>query len=469
MKKSLLTILSAALSLSSFAQMTPSPQWSTIQNSSFTVAAAGIRFLDAVSPNDIWAIGYDGFAYKRNYNWFTVSNNGGNTFTSGEVFPGDTSTYVLANLEGVDATTAWVSYYMKGSQAQGGVHQTTNTGATWVNMTPAGGYTNAASFTNLVCFLTPSIGIIQGDPIGSGLGEFEIYRTTDGGATWNAVAGANISNPISGEYGIVDVYTKYGTNDIWFGTNKNRIYHSNDAGMTWTVTPTALTSTLGAAVGIDKISFSDANNGILTAWFGPTTASTLTLWNTTNGGVTWTQIPSIDPNFGRNEHCGIPGVPGWYASVGAASTNTVISYSMDNGVTWINWNSFGIQYLEIDFVDNTNGWAGSFSSQVVIGTEGIFKYDTSIPLGVKNQDARPLATSVYPNPSNGVFSIKMPPAKEGYVLTVFDMMGKQVYSYSAKTPGFETLSFDLSHLGKGIYSVNITKGNETSTNKIIIE
>ena len=66
MKKSLLTILSAALSLSAFAQPTPSPDWATLQNTSFTVSAAGTRFLDAVSANDVWAIGYDGFAFTRN-------------------------------------------------------------------------------------------------------------------------------------------------------------------------------------------------------------------------------------------------------------------------------------------------------------------------------------------------------------------------------------------------------------------
>ena len=467
MKKTLLTFLTTALSLSAFSQAIPSPFWSTIQNTSFTVSAAGIRFLDAVNPNDVWAIGYDGFAAKRNYNWFTVSNNGGTTFASGEVFPGDTSTYVIANLEGIDATTAWVSYYMKASGIQGGVHQTTNTGATWTNMTPAGSFTNAGSFVNIVTFVTPSVGIIMGDPIGSGLGEFEIYRTTNGGTSWTVVPGANIPNPLSGEYGQVNSYTKYGTNDIWYGTNKGRTYHSNDGGLNWMVSSPALTSTLGAIQSIDDIAFADLNNGILTAWFGTTTSQTVTLWNTTNGGASWTLIPSIDPNFGRNDFCAIAGTS-WFASVGAASTNTVISYSTDNGTTWNSWGGSGIQYLAIDFVNNTTGWAGSFSSQAVIGTEGIFKY-SGLPLGIQNNASLPLAVEMYPNPSNGIFVINMPPAKEGAVITVFDVLGKQVYSHSLKTATTEEVTINLQHLDKGIYSINIAKGNEMSTKKVVIQ
>ncbi len=466
MKKSLLTILSAALSLSAFAQPMPGPDWATLQNTSFTVSAAGTRFLDAVSANDIWIIGYDGFAFNRNYDWFAVSNNGGSTFTTGNCYP-DTNTYKMANLDGIDGTTAWVSAYMKGSQNMGAVHQTTNTGATWTNMTPVGGFTNAASFVNVVAFVTPSVGIIMGDPVG---GEFEIWRTTNGGASFTKVPGANIPNPIStSEYGTVNVYEKYGANDIWFGTNFNRLYHSVDGGLNWTVSA-ALTSTIGAAAGIADIAFSDANNGIMTAYFGPSSSATITLWNTTNGGANWTQIPTISPQFGYNDMCGIPGSPGWYGSVSNGATAAVqfLSYSMDNGVTWTDWGSQNIGYLTMDFVNNNTGWAGTFSSQVVIGTEGLYKY-SGIPLGVKNSDMRPLAVNLYPNPSNGVFTIKMPPAKQGYEITVFDVLGKKVYSHSGKTPGFETLSYDLSHLGKGIYNINIVSGNQISTEKIIIE
>ena len=352
---------------------------------------------------------------------------------------------------------------MKAGQNMGGVHQTTNGGTTWTSMTPAGGYTNAAAFTNVVCFVTPSVGIIQGDPVG---GEYEIWRTTNGGAAWTKIPGASIANPTSGEYGLVNIYTKYGTNDIWFGTNKNRVLHSSDGGLTWTASNT-MTSSIGAVLGVNDIAFTDANNGLAAVYFGPTGSGTLTLWRTTNGGATWTQVPSVDPNFGKNDFCAIPGTS-WYASVGAGTGNQIISYSTDHGTTWNSWGGSNIQYLMIDFVNNNTGWAGSFSSQTNIGQEGMFKY-SGLPLGVQNNASIPMAVSLYPNPSTGVFTINMPPAKDGAVITVFDVLGKQVYSENVKTASFESYTLNLQHLGKGIYSINIAKGNEMSTQKVIIE
>jgi hypothetical protein len=464
MKKSLLTILAAAMSFGAFAQAVPSPFWSTIQNTSFTISAAGIRFLDAVSPNDIWAVGYDGFAPNANYNWYTLSNNGGTTFTSGEIFPGDTNTYVLANLDGINGTTAWVSSYMKAGQNMGAIHQTTNSGLSWNNMTPAGAYTNAAAFTNIVTFVTPSVGITMGDPVG---GDFEIWRTTNGGAAWSKIPAASIPNPVSGEYGLVNIYTKYGANDIWFGTNKNRVYHSNDAGLTWSVSPT-MTSSIGAVLGVNDIAFTDAMNGLAAVYFGPSGTGTLTLWNTSNGGATWSMIPSVDPNFGKNDMCAIPNSGGFFASAGAGTGNQVISYSTDNGNTWNSWGGSNIQYLAIDFVDNVNGWAGSFSSQTSIGTEGIFKY-SGLPLGVQNNAMIPLAFNMYPNPSSGIVTINMPPSKEGAVITVVNSLGQIVLTENYKNTGFQKHTLNLQGFAKGLYSINIAKGLEMSTQNVIIE
>ena len=98
----------------------------------------------------------------------------------------------------------------------------------------------------------------------------------------------------------------------------------------------------------------------------------------------------------------------------------------------------------------------------------MFKY-SGTPLGVQNNASIPLAVNLYPNPSNGIITINMPPAKEGAVITVFNVLGKQVYSQNIKTASFENINLNLQHLGKGIYSINIAKGNEMSTQKVVIE
>lgn len=459
MKKSLLSIAAVALTTGAFAQATLSPFWNTVQNTNFPQAQAGVRFLDAVDANNIWAIGYDGLAPGKNFAWYTRSNNGGSTFTSGNVYA-DTNTYIMANMEGVDANTAWVSAYMKASQSKGAIHKTTNGGSTWTNMTAAGMYTNAAAFTNIVTFLTPSVGITMGDPVG---GEFEIWRTTDGGTTWSKIPGASIANPSSAsEYGLVNVYTKYGTTDIWFGTNLGRVYHSSDAGLTWTAATIP-----GAGVGVNDLAFTDPNNGLAYAYSGTTTSPVLGLYKTTNGGATWTQITPLDPNMGLNDIAPITGTS-WFASCGAGTGNTVISYSSDHGATWNSWGGSNIQYLNIDFVNNNTGWAGSFSFTLA-AQQGIFKY-SGAPLGVNETSLAPRAFDVYPNPTAGMVTINMPVAKQGAEISVINTLGQVVRTAktTVATTG-ETFTMDLSNLGKGVYFVNIVANGEKHSKKIIID
>lgn len=459
MKKSLLSIAAVALTTGAFAQATLSPFWNTVQNTNFPQAQAGVRFLDAVDANNIWAIGYDGLAPGKNFAWYTRSNNGGSTFTSGNVYA-DTNTYIMANMEGVDANTAWVSAYLKASQSKGAIHKTTNGGSTWTNMTAAGMYTNAAAFTNIVTFLTPSVGITMGDPVG---GEFEIWRTTDGGTTWSKIPGASIANPSSAsEYGLVNVYTKYGTTDIWFGTNLGRVYHSSDAGLTWTAATIP-----GAGVGVNDLAFTDPNNGLAYAYSGTTTSPVLGLYKTTNGGATWTQITPLDPNMGLNDIAPITGTS-WFASCGAGTGNTVISYSSDHGATWNSWGGSNIQYLNIDFVNNNTGWAGSFSFTLA-AQQGIFKY-SGAPLGVNETSLAPRAFDVYPNPTGGMVTINMPVAKQGAEISVINTLGQVVRTAktTVATTG-ETFTMDLSNLGKGVYFVNIVANGEKHSKKIIID
>ncbi len=370
MKKTLLSIFGALAASSAIGQASAS--WATTQNAGWPIVSAGVRHFSAVDANVVWAHGYDGTAASRNYCWYTRSINGGSSYNSGPIFTGtnvvngDTTTYQIANMEGVDANTCWVSSFLKVGQNKGAIHRTVNGGASWQNMTPSGMFTDAASFADVVTFLTPQIGVVIGDPNPTTANEFEIWRTTNGGTSWTLVPGANIPNPGSvNEFGLTDVYTKLGTNNIWFGTNEGRIYRSTDAGVTWNVATLDPTS-----VGVNEIAFTSPSNGY--AWLFDAT-QTLQTYTTSNGGASWTMIPAVDPNLGKNNMCAIPGTS-YYASAGAGTANQIISYSTDGGVTYTDWGSIGIQYLTVDFVNGTTGWAGGFSDPTTVGIGGIYKY-----------------------------------------------------------------------------------------------
>src|SRR6218665_3620560 len=273
MKKQLFSVF-AALAFASAVAQTPSPSWSTSQNASFTITSAGTRYLDAVDANVVWLAGYDGAAPARNYNWYSRTTNGGASYTSGNIFA-DTITYVLSNMEGIDANTAWVCAFNKSTQGNGVVYKTTNGGTNWVNMTAPGMFTNANSFANVVSFFDPNNGIAMGDPIN---GDFEIWTTNNGGTSWNQVPAGNIQGtPIAQEFAIVDLYDKQGTSNLWFGTNKGRVYYTNDAGTTWSV------STVGpVSYTVTEVAFASATNGLA---FVAVSTTSVALFNTVDGGV----------------------------------------------------------------------------------------------------------------------------------------------------------------------------------------
>ncbi|WP_317898758.1 T9SS type A sorting domain-containing protein [Aurantibacillus circumpalustris] len=348
MKKQLLSIFAALTLSTTFAQV-PAAAWSTNQNAIFptSVLNSGVKFMDAVDANVIWVIGkdYGNTGFSRNYNWYSRSINGGALFAGGNVYS-DTNTFIIANLEGIDANTAWVSAYMKGVQGMGAIHRTINGGANWVNMSAPGMFTNTAAFANWVTFLTPSVGIANGDPVN---GEFELWRTTDGGLTWAMTPGANIPNPNSGEFAIVNLYAKVGSSNLWFGTNSNRIFHSVDAGISYSVTGIGpVTNT------ITEIAFSSPLNGVV---YMVNSGATLELWNTYDGGQNWAQISPLSANLGPTDVVPVPGT-GNLVSFNANSTTGFISYSNDNGLSWTDFGSTGIAYITGDFVNGTTGWAG---------------------------------------------------------------------------------------------------------------
>lgn len=436
MKKQFLSMFAAVAALSGMAQ-TPSPSWTINQSAGFTASISGTKYLDVLDANVVWAAGYDGQSPNMNYNWISHTTNGGATWTVNNAYP-DTNTYDMANMEGIDANTCWVSAFMKASQSQGAIHRTTNGGATWTNMTAPGMFTNTSAFTDFVTFVTPSLGVVVGDPVNN---VFEIWRTQDGGTTWTLVPSSAIPAPLAGEYGIVDLYCKEGSSNIWFGTQKGRIYRSFDAGQTWNV------GVVGAiTLTITELEFSSQMNGVAYGVNG----STFEVYNTTNGGATWTQIPQ-DPNLGRNDMCHIPGT-NYYASTD--NGNQMISYSKDNGVTWTSWGSTGLPYLKVDFSSPVHGWSGAFSAFPTSTIGGVWKYNGvtfNSNFTVSQFVCKPIGNATV-SPVNSSTAATLP-------LTYTWSANSGAVSFSSANATVPVITFTAN----GTYTINLAAGNTQGT------
>ncbi len=89
-----------------------------------------------------------------------------------------------------------------------------------------------------------------------------------------------------------------------------------------------------------------------------------------------------------------------------------------------------------------------------------------------NQVSAGLSASleVYPNPSNGVFEVKLntEEAETGEMI-VIDGTGRIVYSQTISSPGFYNATINLSKFAKGVYTLQVRTANGFASKHISIE
>ena len=115
------------------------------------------------------------------------------------------------------------------------------------------------------------------------------------------------------------------------------------------------------------------------------------------------------------------------------------------------------------------GWCGGFNIDNVTG--GIFKYTGSINLGVQAINNPNAWLNVFPNPSNGQFSVQIAGAeKDNVMITVIDAMGKVVLSQNINnSASLVRQDLNLNGIAKGIYFVNVHNGVNHLQQKLVIE
>lgn len=335
-----------------------------VQNSGFAQVSRGINHISIVDANTVWATAYDGSGAAANVQQFTKTTDGGNTWVPGNINVGNTG-LGIAMIKAISTTTAWLAAFPNAAGQLGGIWKTTNGGATWTKQVTAV-FNNSASFTNVVHFWDANEGVCMGDPIN---GEFEIYRSVNGGTNWTLVTGANIPNPLAGEYGYTRQIECVG-NSVWFTTNMGRIYHSTNKGVSWNVYTSPINDFGGTAMS-GNLSFSSASNGLIVNVNG-------VIYKSINAGSTWTQVTSTGPVF-ANGLCAVEGTNVVFTT-GAATTGSGSSYSLDGGINWVGIDN--AQHLYCEFINPSIGWSGWFNTSAT--QNGMWKWNNlSSPLNVQ--------------------------------------------------------------------------------------
>ncbi len=197
--------------------------------------------------------------------------------------------------------------------------RTTDGGKKWIlNNTSL-----VTGFINFLHFWDDNNGIFLGDPK-LNTNKWGCATTTDGGHTWYQMS--TLPPSFQDEDGLVGS-GQFKGDEVWFGSNKGRIFYSPDRGKTWEV---SVASSAGYMV--TELSFIDKNIGIAVLSDGSTSTSNRFLAMTTDG-KTWRNHPTL--NF---KSLGIYPVyvftPENSNKQHILFSNGEIHYSEDNGVTW---------------------------------------------------------------------------------------------------------------------------------------
>lgn len=360
MKKILLTIIIALSTIATQAQWTnqtaPLP---------FTGYINNIRAVDA---NTVWGNAYNATTTPavatRN---FVRTTNGGLNW-SYALMTGTPINHRVSNMFPLDSSVCYSAMY-NSAGAGGGVFKTVNGGTNWakvgLNM-----FTLSTSFPDLVYFWDAQNGVVVGDPDGSGTTKYEIYTTSDSGATWIRVPATNIpalADPA--EFGITNLY---GAADgrIWFGTTYGDVYRSDDKGFNWTKSATGLPPNTGTngRNDIANVTFCDSIHGIVARL----DSTTLTLISTNDGGLTWN---SLTPNGSVFTDIAAVRNSPILVSSGSNSFGFGTSFSVDYGANWVTLDT-NASHTSIDFPNDSVGFSGQFINNGTAG--GAWKYGSKL-------------------------------------------------------------------------------------------
>jgi hypothetical protein len=144
----------------------------------------------------------------------------------------------------------------------------------------------------------------------------------------------------------------------------------------------------------------------------------------------------------------------------------VLTDSDNDGISWWANNDENNGYMRFRKLNGAyvKMIEGDFGKQI----RYVFRYGNSVDVKEQKQE---LGVSVYPNPSNGRFNIKLNSLPEQTAaIKVFDSAGKQVFIKELDITQSKMLQrINLSGVDNGIYLLKVESGDQTFSEKIVIQ
>lgn len=260
------------------------------------------------------------------------TDDGGATWHTG-VVP-DAAHLDFRDVHAFDAKTAVI--ISAGSEAR--IYKTTDGGRTWNLLWRKNGPT---VFFDAIAFWDRDHGIAMGDPVD---GRFAVMTTDDGGTTW-VDRSADTPPALENEAGFAASGTSLvvqGDENVWLATGggrASRVFRSTDRGRTWTAVETPIRAG-AASAGIFSLAFRDPLHGVAVGGdFAKPDESGDVAAVTDDGGLTWRTIPSARPR-GYRSGVAYTTIQGRSALIAVGTSGSDVSY--DDGRTWERFGDLGL-------------------------------------------------------------------------------------------------------------------------------
>ena len=275
--------------------------------------------------------------------------------------------------------------------------------------------------------------------------DFNIYTTSNGGATWTKVNDSAIPDIIKAdEYG-VNFLTSIG-DKIWFPTWEGRIYYSPDKGKNWQ----AFEGPAGA-IGLKmQISADDAGNLYVDEADTDNTKHRFLRRNINDGS--WTNLTGSSNDGFIFFDC----IPGTQNMIMCNSTDKKTRISRDKGQSWIVIDSIDTnsKYF-VNFINSKTGFCSN--REPGISTNSILKYIGSPLSGLLSQQLLNVDLKLFPNPSHDLVTIKFDiPKKDDFWILVHDVAGNLLYKKSIREEGTYSENIDISNFTSGTYFLTVS-------------
>jgi photosystem II stability/assembly factor-like uncharacterized protein len=402
--------------------------------------------LAAVSDSVCWGVNTNAD------NQFILTTDGGAQWLPSSI-PTAPSTWRGSYVAAVDANTAWILMRDPSFARGGGVFKTTDGGSSWTPQLTA--FEPAGGNPRIIHFFDANVGVCVGYP--NPAGDWEIYRTTNGGTLWTRIH-------LSAQPGEITffLHSAFG-NSLWFSSGNSgiedwRLYRTSDRGLTW--------STFHHGGSVSFPAFRDSVNG-LTARSVPANQ----VRRTTDGGTTWNDIPVALP-FSTRFIRHVPGTSSSYVMTSYAILGLGgvpgSAYTTNDGVTWTLIDNV-VHRGPAAFFSSRAGWCGG-------QFDSLYKWTgDSLVTGVSERKGdlpeRFALEQNYPNPFNPSTKIGFKVHASGFTsLKVYDVLGREVRTLVNENlhAGSYEVTFDATGLASGVYFYRLHAGEFAQTKRLVL-